>query len=895
MFFLFRIILSLFLFLVFAVIVATSFFSEAEYFEAPVFSFDEKNSSGALSYAWGTMQSNDLSIFETVLSSWETPEIDTQSWSLQIDITNTWKYFTSLRDLRRKYVLQGTWYAIEQEGIGEIFIDSETDTGKVFILSLNTPLKIKLTNEEWSEHYTDILLQPHMYIVFQPSRGSFLKNSDALRVQTVYTLWYLWNQVQDIQWDKVAKKYSEGEESFLQSAAAHILNRDKVYTQKLDLFLDQKVSQISGFTAANRYIHLFVNKQKKIAFYKNIILRGYSDIMNSKEYNTQLVSQVEKDLETLRELDTESYRELLLLKEDYMSLLYAFTGRDYISPKILFTLIGDALPSKDKYEFPLAGFSLFSYYDDNGRIERETEEIFLESFQKFTNLKSTSNSQKTLRNQYFSYFLQEQLLFILDGDGENFSMNSFIDILRNHTEVTKSFYDSEKNTRISTLYVFNDILTKVDSFLRTQYFKTERNTDGLLVYNSENRVTWWEVELLRVELEEIFDIYEQNKKFLSMTSSRDQAIVTWILWSKASLSEYLLALKNYESYVSEYDISKKNLLSLNTFWSDDTSLSDAKIRSYLNQFQEMSIENASIEVWKGFYKIKQAYIRWKIFNFTLYPDAANRIQDISVNSVASPFIYKLDIVESDWEEKYKMASIEEKDLYNFKKFFINTFFAKQTNKVEEFINIEAGPNEDKTEIVFKRDILLGDNGEFSVIKDVLPLEYKNIRVSKNEKLYDIFIEGAPLSLWKLSIWNISNYQAVMDGKYILNKEDHYFENIKLRVYSWTETNIKPVFWSTPIQISGRVSLTDFPWRIEEIFTHISAYSWQYSILNQDYETEGVVMQFSSRTKKMTFKFDLEWKSYNISVSGGNIDSIYRGTQKLTSKQIPFAEIDKYLQ
>jgi len=51
--------------------------------------------------------------------------------------------------------------------------------------------------------------------------------------------------------------------------------------------------------------------------------------------------------------------------------------------------------------------------------------------------------------------------------------------------------------------------------------------------------------------------------------------------------------------------------------------------------------------------------------------------------------------------------MEERDKYDFSRFFIITFFTNDEQNVEIYVDDNTRYNEDKSELIFKRDKLLG--------------------------------------------------------------------------------------------------------------------------------------------------------------------------------------------
>lgn len=85
------------------------------------------------------------------------------------------------------------------------------------------------------------------------------------------------------------------------------------------------------------------------------------------------------------------------------------------------------------------------------------------------------------------------------------------------------------------------------------------------------------------------------------------------------------------------------------------------------------------------------------------------MKNIEIDGKTSRFIYKLSSIESDWKER-SPGGIGQETAYNFSRFFLITFFPTYTaSPIEEYVSQEQNTQtEDKTEIVFKREKLLGD-------------------------------------------------------------------------------------------------------------------------------------------------------------------------------------------
>ncbi len=87
----------------------------------------------------------------------------------QIQLDNN-RIISSFRNIHHRYEFVGKNFLIQQEGIGELFIDTQTFPDRVLVFALTASAKISLQSSDGSESYSDIFLTPHMYLEFDPSK-----------------------------------------------------------------------------------------------------------------------------------------------------------------------------------------------------------------------------------------------------------------------------------------------------------------------------------------------------------------------------------------------------------------------------------------------------------------------------------------------------------------------------------------------------------------------------------------------------------------------------------------------------------------------------------------------------------------------------------------------------
>lgn len=180
-------------------------------------------------------------------------------------------------------------------------------------MPINTPIELSLTSIDGTEIYTKIFLTPHMYLEFQPARGKFLKNADAIRVETIYQLGYLEEDIFQAKDHIFLKKYTGEEKPFFTSVISDIRLQNNEVEKLLKEYRSYKVGKIPGYETIQKYVHLFVNEEKKKVFYKNLVLGNFVDLLSGDKYDETMVKNTQKNLEFLRSLDVTSYDEMFSL------------------------------------------------------------------------------------------------------------------------------------------------------------------------------------------------------------------------------------------------------------------------------------------------------------------------------------------------------------------------------------------------------------------------------------------------------------------------------------------------------------------------------------------------------------------------------------------------------
>jgi len=862
----------------FGVIFLLTFFSSNSSVSVPQFSTFQ---SGSQLYGIWDVQNwhkNSLSLFESVYSNVQVESYTFSGSSLELDIKKPWLYMSSFYDIVRDYVFIWDGYKITQEGIGEVFIDSESYPWKILVYSTNTSITVELQNTESWDIYTDMYLYPHMYAEITPSRWKLLNGADMIRVDTIFNMWFTaWSEWEDT----VISRYIWDEGSFYNYTIKLIRNSHMSAQNILEIFRSQEDFLSLWSLKIDEYSMLFVNRHKKKLILKNIILQDIIQLLKLTWSDTSLIWDIRKNMSKLQAYDSTEYKQMQGIIENLIYLNNTDINLETSISKIMLSLLKYPDIVEEKELFLLYGFSIFSNLEFSGVLNYTFFRNFLESFNGFIFEESDIVSENTKkRYQYFSFYLEKNLLFLMNRETrQNIDISLISDILDKHVWLWVRSYDSDVISRVTGLYVYNTLLENIQVFVKNRYFEESRDQYGLLQIGEKASYSSSEMSSFGVNIEKVFTIYERNKKFLNSENGRDIAIWKDFEISQAWLREYFAALESYDLYASEYDLLKNEIKNLGTFNSayEQSLLSKNEITLYLSQFSWLNLLNTSVTIIDDtHYSLVDVNVLGQKLSFDIYPNDSYKMTNIFLDGIAQNTQYKLDNIILDDRS------------WVWNSFFLTTFgwWTGNQKQVEIFEEKSIRTSEDPAEIIFKRDKLLGLNWEFESILDIIPIKYNNIRLDRQVDGYDIYIENVPLF--------IAGKKYVFEAQYLLNDTEHHFINIRFtdEVLSFKET--------LPMQtiISWKVFVSDMPKLVKQLttltYTALKINS-KISDLRRDIDT--MVINYSYSSKKTLIKFDSWWENYTISIStdGENIDSIFRWITRLTNGTIPPDDIEKYFQ
>lgn len=823
-------------------------------------------------------------------------QFDTMSGSIKVDtplpgvifqssgdikITNTWsedisiswfektKSFISVYNTLKNFSLSGSLFWGKLISPGDIFIDATKDTGNIFLYSLSATLHITLKGKN-GETYTELTLFPHMYIQFNPEKAFLLKGADMLRVNNFYRLGYFDGKVREL-YEKSLLEESLGKDSFYETSVSNISKLKNASAQFFSQYKNIKLYDFPGKEILEKYHTVFINSAKEKELVKNAY---FSHIIRTLKWEYTLTDATLRDqsyktkLETLSKKDS---RELQNFKETILYNLFPHTGIQSVRAKQLFASLVSHNTSHNTKNYPYFAYSIFSE-NSEGIIWEDTDiynqyGAYIESL----NLRA---EQKKIYYQYFSFFIEQQIYDILASNTAK--RLPFISRLLSHHIALWNVSYNQDNTSIKTgVYVYGEMLEVLEKFMRENFFHISRNSAWLLQIKKTD-INSSQISSFEKQIQTIYALFQKNKGYLNSQDIRDVAIDEKFVTAYKKMEEYLLALQNYQSYENEYDILKKNILTIDTINdSKNTNWTETDIRNYFSQFEGVNISQSKIEQQKSIFLVSDYIVLNNTLSFSVDPRDEYKIYNLTINGEKKSFQYKLEIIKKNSEKNAQYEDPNVEEVWNsFEKFFVN-LVSQKTKTIEIYSWEETKKLEDAAEIVFKKIKLLGKSGEFSSIKDILPIKYDDILLTRQSSGYDISIRNTPM--------NIEREKYIFSSQYVFSETEHYFTNIELK--SQEKKFSTSITWIVEIQ--------NIWWALQKLWANLSKFQETNTILGNKVFTP-IDISYNPISEKMTFKF-VSWKEkYTIIQSWDEIEKIFKGIKNILPQSISPSQIPSYL-
>lgn len=808
-----------------------------------------------------------------------------------------WKFLLSL-SFPKKYEVSWSWFNLNFVWPIKLYINTE-NIDKVDIFSFDNMVELTLLWLDDSKEKTRVYTYPHMLLTFNMRLNKILKNSDLFRISQL-------NDINYVNQSLYASNYKLDsfvnlDNYFYKSVLSYFTN--EYNTSKTDDFILEKSFDSLSYDYIKKYFYIFVNDNKKISYYKDLIYMNLLKIYMSPEINNNIFIETEDYYKNLKILSQKDYNEMLKVLVYFKSKFLIDNKIAIIETELKYDKLLSTIFSFQKMDWNYMLYYIFNLYDLwNKNNFFDWLISFSDSYFKLNWLKIQEDKllwyddSKNLKLGYYISFLENIIKSHL-VDNANFDDITWIfNIFNKYALLNASVYSNwNTDKKKTTIIIHLNLLKELSEYIRKNFFEEELDKWIILVKKKWLNLDFATVSLFEKSYNILYDFFVYNKKVFDENSENDYLYLKDYEFISFNFTEYISALKNYD----KYKLEKSELYSIKTVWLWDDekkvtyNLDD--IISYFSNFNWVdkdSIKVKTDETWNTF--SVNLNIGGKDFSFSLYPYKNYSINNIYIDWVKKNITYSLNLIKEKMDERYKTASKpEEKNQNDFNNFFINTFLkTKVFNQTNNNNNTEELPKEDIEILVFKRDKLLWPKWEFNSIKDFTNIQSDNINVNITDWKISIKLKDLKAT-FTYTEWRESyTYWTYIDSDYSIWKDEHYFNNVKLKLFksnpSWNRNNENYWLWNDKyISVIWNIWIVPFK---EYINTLVGYYNYiifvNDALVKKVWETEISVN--SSKIVKFTFKF--KWKDFELSLLNSSVINIKRDWEKILQTTFNYTDL-----
>ncbi|MDD3302179.1 MAG: hypothetical protein PHN31_01360 [Candidatus Gracilibacteria bacterium] len=785
---------------------------------------------------------------------------------------NKGKYFLSFA-LPKKYTITGTGFNISVVGPINFYVDTSEDN-KLLVLSQNNIIELTLLGLN-EEEKTKLFIYPHMFFTIKLNLNKILTNADYYRISQVNDIKYIKDNLFDKDLD--LNTYPTLNNSFIKQTFEYLNN--EIVKNRTDTNYLLSDYDVGMYDYLKKYFTVFVNDNKKIAYYKDLIYINLLDIYKNKNSNEKIYIDTISYYQELKKLGSDEY-------DNMVKFIY------YFKTKFMSDISINTVDIEDKYDSMLKKilgtrdiggnnviYHVYNMYDTGNKTDFfEGIADFLDNYLGENGIEIKEDklvgfsSSKNLAMGYYVFFIENIVKSYLSGDVDSTEIESIFNIFYKYSLISTNTYSGTTDEKKKTMLVLQlSLLKKLDSFVRNYFF--EKDLDKIIFLVRKKGIDLDDNVYLLLEkgFNNIHNFYDENKNIFNDKSESDSIYMKDYEEEILKFLDYINALRNYDKY--KLSKTEQDLSGSQTNTNKDYTLHDIIV--YMLNFNG---------VYKDYLGVKATEEDSQVFNITIKLSGQKLVFDIYPKK--NFLINNIYLDGKKFNGSYTLSKVSGTSIDN-KDFFINTFFTgtvptPQTN------------GDDTPEIIiYKKDKLLGTNGEFATLSGFLNMGTNNLNVSIVNGKVGISIIGAKASV----NYNQHDYGAYINGDYYIGASEHYFNNLQLKIFeqSTVQGGYKTEDYGLPsgtyLYITGNVRLNGFKSYITGIVSYYKEIVSVYQTLSDKY---GVIKMNANAAKTIIFSFKYDNKNIDISLNKDSILSIKQNGIEQTYQPFKYDKLKEKL-
>ena len=914
---------SIFLFLIFATFITNSISRfENPFYENTkqwLYQIVENNDSYTLSNriksnSWAVYMNKINTSDKVFFSYWEV-KTNKSNNNIEINITPGVYYF-QLKEINTKYTILWEWFQIINEWPWDIIVNN-INPRKIFVFSIDTISELKLKHIKTNEEITSIYLYPHEYLIFNNIKSIFVKNSDLLKIDQTFILWYFDDKIENSErFIKLITNRSDKWIDFINTTLAFLKKDIEQKETYINEYINSSFWVLPWEKIINKYFDIFINPNKKSIYYKNLILREIHDLLKSDNINLKLINDINKNYISLNKIDQEWGKQIYdFIVFNYTNIINTDSS---INSKVNFSKLINKINNKTSSYLTSLIYLQKVFYNFNSKdFYKNINEFTKKYFEELNISINWEEKNKWSINEikdidYLLYFLEN--IMITSNSTSTNTLWDIVSIFDNYVNISNYFYSySSDEIKRVWLFTYSKILNKFIKLIDTNYFIIDKDTNLLRIKEWVN-INKKDILLLEKNINTIFIFFNNNKIVLNTKRSNKDRFLESKLYPdlEKKYKEYFYALKDYDEYLAIYDTSKKELLNTNSINEKENKilLSIDSAKEYLLQFNWVKINNATINIMDYAYcldpikeneniivetpycyKIDNIIIDRQNVSLILYPFEQNKISNIIIDWKIKTWSYKLDIIKTELDEKLKTIKLN-KEPYMFENYLVNTFWRKlvwtnNSNNSNNNENIKI-KQEDPVIRIFKRNKLLWESWDFANIYWSINIIYDNLNVEKKWESYSIYIDSASFSVKESKDkW----FQWLFSSEYDFSNK-HSFINPELLLLD--KKSGEPLLFWNKIIINWEYKVNNISEWIKNVLSNYEKIKYVVYQIVQSLNNQKIEINYNKNTNEYNIKTNYNWKEFIVTIVNSNITRIYYNWNSILDNKINYLSINNIL-
>lgn len=823
---------------------------------------------------------------------------------------NNWLYIFDFREIYKSFTIQWKWFEIENLWPW-IFVINSINKNQIKVFSISSIVNVNFTN---TKKETNAILYPNMFVNIYPSKNSNIAWADYLKIEQLNELsffnnkitenWELNNSILNYLWwndEEVKNKLTQ--------YFNYLEDEYKKSTNKFELLKSSNVLSLPWEDKIIKYLDIFINPNKKSIYIKNNIIKDLISIIDNDNDAINKINSINNNIAELKKIDNTSYENIRKIIDYYYH--NAIQSNSNFTNKLNFTNLRYGKTNI----FNKSSINIEKAFFDYNFTNKENYYKEIANFKVwyFKELNIDKNISDYKENIDYLFFFLREIITSYKYDNE---ISNFLLILNDYNDTSKLSIDVNtikfkkqeinitelNNTKRTIIFENSEILSKTISIIE-QFFEEKRDKNDLLILNQNYIISKEDLNLLKTNIEKIFELFYKNEKVLT---KKDNIQVKLYEIKQRKINEYLDALTNYKEYLVNYNKSKLEIINADSLWkiNNEIVLSKDYVVDFLSTFNWISKNNIDIKIMDYIYcknpieenenleiktpycyKIDNLIINSKNISLLLNPYESNKIYEIKINNVENNWSYKLDEIKMDLDEKNK-SSTEDKFEYDFNNFLLITLWniKVDNNDGENIVINEESIEESETVQYLKRNKLFWIEWEFNIVKWFLDISYNDVIVKEVWNYYDITINSVSFSTEIETNWKKESYSWEFNSKYDFTNK-HSFINPYIKILD--EKNKTDILFGNYIYINWEYKIETVKEDFKNIFYNFSTLENTLKTINKvNWETK-IKINYDKTNNYFTVESDINWYKLSIKIKDNYIENVIYNWNNLINNKINY--------